>query len=95
VSTCYKTDKIERFDSLISHALSLRPARLCRSFPSCSILDAAEFTLSERKRVEWARNDKNARLKWKRTLRSQGPCEDDTLILIPEFYRAICVIRGS
>jgi len=45
---CYKRDKIERFDSLSSRSLSLRPARLCRSFPSYSILDPVEFTLSER-----------------------------------------------
>ena len=43
----YETRKIERFDSLASRALSLRPSRLCRGFPSRSILDPAEFTLSE------------------------------------------------
>ena len=43
----YETRKIERFDSLASRALSLRPSRLCRGFPSRFILEAAEFTLSE------------------------------------------------
>jgi hypothetical protein len=38
---CYKTDNIERFDSLTSHSLSLRLSRLCRGFPSRSILDCA------------------------------------------------------
>src|SRR2546430_3804246 len=36
-----KTRNIERFDSLTSRSISLWPSRLCRSFPSCSILDCA------------------------------------------------------
>jgi hypothetical protein len=35
------SENIERFDSLASHLLSLRPSRLCRGFPSRSILDSA------------------------------------------------------
>src|SRR6266487_4548548 len=34
VLTCYKTGKIERFDSLTSRSLSLRPSRLCRASPA-------------------------------------------------------------
>ena len=41
-----ETRNIERFDSLAPASLSLRPCRLCRGFPSRSILDFAEFTLS-------------------------------------------------
>src|SRR5437868_15273636 len=44
--TCYKTRNIERFDSLAPASLSLRPCRPCRGFPSRSILDSGEFTLS-------------------------------------------------
>jgi hypothetical protein len=35
------TSNIERFDSLASHSLSLRPSRPSRGFPSRSILDFA------------------------------------------------------
>jgi hypothetical protein len=77
VSTCYKTDKIERFDSLTSRSLSLRPSRLCRGFPSRSILELHGVYPERAKRVEWARNDKNARLKWKRVLRPQETDEHD------------------
>jgi len=49
---CCKTDKIERFGVLTARSLSLRPARLCRSSPSRSILDPAEFTLSEAEGLE-------------------------------------------
>jgi hypothetical protein len=66
---CYKTDKIERFDSLTSRSLSLRPSRLCRSFPCRSILDCAFGS---------PRNDKNARLEWKRVLRHHEPDNHDT-----------------
>ena len=43
----YETRNIERFDSLAPASLSLRPSRLCPSFPSRSILDSTEFTLGE------------------------------------------------
>jgi hypothetical protein len=43
----YETRNIERFDSRASHAFSLRPARPCHGSRSRSILDHAEFTLSE------------------------------------------------
>ena len=91
--TCYKTDKSERFDSLSSRSLSLRPARLCRSFPSCSILDAAEFTLSERKRVEWARNDKMRDWNGNAYCVHKDLANTTTLIFMREFL--IRVIRGK
>jgi hypothetical protein len=43
----YKTRNIERFDSRASRAFSLRPSRPCHGSRSRSILDHAEFTLSE------------------------------------------------
>ena len=43
----YETRNIERFDSRVSRAFSLRPSRPCHGSRSRSILDHAEFTLSE------------------------------------------------
>ena len=41
---------IERFDSLTSRSLSLRPSSLCRILPSCSILDLRYAPLEMTKR---------------------------------------------
>ena len=45
---CCKTDKSRDLIRSVPVRSALRPSRLCRAFPRRSILDLAEFTLSER-----------------------------------------------